>query len=50
VGGGRRWGNGEGGRIWCKYCVHMYVNGKMISVETISGMGGEGNEEKCWRG
>jgi hypothetical protein len=22
-------------------CIHMYVNGKMISVETIPGMGGE---------
>jgi hypothetical protein len=28
--------------IWCKYWVHMYVNGKMISVETIPGMGGGG--------
>jgi hypothetical protein len=27
MGRGRR-GNGEGRRIWCKYCVHMYVNGK----------------------
>jgi hypothetical protein len=24
------------------YCVHMYVNGKMIPVETIPGLGGEG--------
>jgi hypothetical protein len=23
----------------CKYCVHMYVNGKMTPVETIPGMG-----------
>jgi hypothetical protein len=23
-----------------KYCVHMYVNGKMVSIETIPGMGG----------
>jgi hypothetical protein len=22
-----------------KYCVHMYVNEKVITVETISGMG-----------
>jgi hypothetical protein len=22
------------------YCVHMYVNGKMIPVEIISGIGG----------
>jgi hypothetical protein len=41
VGGGRRWGEDIGGRIWCLYCVHMYVmyvNGK---VETIPGMVGE---------
>jgi hypothetical protein len=25
---------------WCKYCLYMYVNGKMRSVETISGMEG----------
>jgi hypothetical protein len=29
-----------------KYCVHMYVNGKMTSVETILGMKGEGDEEE----
>jgi hypothetical protein len=29
---------------WCKYCVHMYVNGKIVSVETIPGMGGGGYE------
>jgi hypothetical protein len=23
-----------------KYCVHMYANGKMRSIETIPGMGG----------
>jgi hypothetical protein len=21
------------------YCIHMYVNGKMLSVETVPGMG-----------
>jgi hypothetical protein len=25
----------------CKYCVHMHVNGKMIPVETVPGMGGK---------
>jgi hypothetical protein len=25
--------------VWCKYGVHMYVSGKMIPVETISGKG-----------
>jgi hypothetical protein len=29
------WGNGEGEGIWCKYCVHMYENGKMRPVEII---------------
>jgi hypothetical protein len=27
-----------GGWILCKYCVHMYVNGKMRPVQTIPGM------------
>jgi hypothetical protein len=31
----RRW-------MWWKYSVHMYENGKMRPVETISGMGGWG--------
>jgi hypothetical protein len=25
--------------IWCKYCVHNYVNRKMRPVKTSSGMG-----------
>jgi hypothetical protein len=33
-----------------KYCVHMYINGKMISVETIPGMGGGGNKGEWLRG
>jgi hypothetical protein len=28
----------------------MYVNGKMISVETIPGMGGKGNKRDWWWG
>jgi hypothetical protein len=28
-------------KVWCKYCVHIYVNGKMRSVETIPWMGRE---------
>jgi hypothetical protein len=40
VRGRRRWGKCVGGRICCKYCVHMYVNGKMRPVETIPGLGG----------
>jgi hypothetical protein len=39
VGGGRMWGKGVGGWIWCKYYVHMYVNGKMRTVESILGTG-----------
>jgi hypothetical protein len=30
---------GVGRGIQCKYCVHMYVNAKMIPVETVPGMG-----------
>jgi hypothetical protein len=26
----------------CKKCVHMYVNVKVIPVETVPGIGGEG--------
>jgi hypothetical protein len=26
--------------MYCKYCVFMYVKGKMRPVETIPGMGG----------
>jgi hypothetical protein len=26
----------------CKYCVHMFVNGKNIPVETIPGIGERG--------
>jgi hypothetical protein len=36
--------------IWCRKCVHIYVNVKMIAVETTLGMGGQksggGNEFK----
>jgi hypothetical protein len=32
--------------MWCKYCVHMYVNGKMIPVETVPGIGGRGDKEE----
>jgi hypothetical protein len=39
VGEGRMWGKGVGQSIWYKYCVHMYVNGKIRPVETIPGMG-----------
>jgi hypothetical protein len=35
-----RGGKGVGGRIWCKYFIHIYVIEKLIPFETISGMGG----------
>jgi hypothetical protein len=35
-------GKGVGGWIWCKQCIHMYVNTKMIPVEAVPGIrGGE---------
>jgi hypothetical protein len=39
---GRRWilGEGLGGWMWCKYCVHIYENGKMRPVKIISGIRG----------
>jgi hypothetical protein len=39
-------GKGVGGCIKCKYCVCMYVNGKMIPVETIPGMGERVDKEE----
>jgi hypothetical protein len=43
-------GNGEGGWIWCKYSVYMYVNGKMIPVETVPEIGGGRDEGEWWKG
>jgi hypothetical protein len=38
-----RWqGKDVVGWKWCEICVHMYVNAKMIPVETIPGIGGGG--------
>jgi hypothetical protein len=45
VGGERVW---EGG--YSANTVYTYVNGKMIPVETIPGMEGEGDKEEWWRG
>jgi hypothetical protein len=39
VGGGRWQEMGVGGWIWCKCCVYMYANAKMIAVKTIPGTG-----------
>jgi hypothetical protein len=30
--------------MWCKYCVHIYVNRKMRPDETIPGMEGVGDK------
>jgi hypothetical protein len=46
VRGGRCWGKGVGDGIQCKYCVHTYVNAKMIPVETTPGIGGGWMNEK----
>jgi hypothetical protein len=46
----RRWGKGVRRSIWCKYCVHMNVNGKKIPVETISQTGGGELKENGGRG
>jgi hypothetical protein len=32
-------GKGVGGWIQYKYCIYMYVNAKMIPVETVPGIG-----------
>jgi hypothetical protein len=45
VGGRRMWGEGIGGWIWYKYCVHMYVNWKMRLVETVPRIGEGGIKE-----
>jgi hypothetical protein len=42
VGGGEEERKWESRVIECKYCVYVYVNGNMISTETIPGRGGEG--------
>jgi hypothetical protein len=36
---GRMWRKGVFVFCICTKCVHMYVNGTMIPVETIPGMG-----------
>jgi hypothetical protein len=36
-------------RIWCKQCVHMHVNAKMMPAETVPGIR-EGDEGGKWGG
>jgi hypothetical protein len=38
-----------GGWIQCKKCVHMYLNTKMIAVETVPGILGGGDKGEQWR-
>jgi hypothetical protein len=33
-----------------KKCAHMYVNAKMIPVETVSGIRGGRDKRERWRG
>jgi hypothetical protein len=54
VGGGESGERLQEGKLCCKYCIHMYINGKMIPVETVPGMGAgrikendRGGEFKC---
>jgi hypothetical protein len=49
-GEGWLWGRGVRGSIQCKNCVHMNVNAKIIPIETIPGMWGEGDKGERWRG
>jgi hypothetical protein len=35
-----REGKDVGVQIYCKHCIHIYVNGKMTATEIISGKGG----------
>jgi hypothetical protein len=44
-GKGKDVGKGGGRWIWYKYCIHRYVNEKMIPVETIPEMRGVGIKE-----
>jgi hypothetical protein len=50
--GWHQWGGRKDVRrwVWCKYCVHMHINRKMIPIETIQGMGAGGDEGEWWRG
>jgi hypothetical protein len=44
IGKGRWQGKGIGVWTWYEKCVYMYTNAKIISVEIIPGMRGEGNK------
>jgi hypothetical protein len=48
--GGKRWRKDVGSVNISKYCIHMSINGKMLPVKTIPGMGGRENKGAWWRG
>jgi hypothetical protein len=41
---------GKGEQIWLKYCVQMYVNGKLYLLKLFKNRGREGNKGEWWRG
>jgi hypothetical protein len=45
VGGGEEMVKGERRWIWCKNCIHMFVNGNIIAVDVILGSGDERKKE-----
>jgi hypothetical protein len=49
MGGGGCGESVQGGWIYCKYCVYMYVNEKIIPVETIPGMAEGEDKGEWWR-
>jgi hypothetical protein len=41
-------GKGHKRVIWCKKCIHMYVNAKIKPVKTTSGIGAGGVGDEEW--
>jgi hypothetical protein len=48
-GRGRWQGKGVGRLIWCKYCVHMYVNEKLYLLKLFQEYR-RGDKGEWWRG
>jgi hypothetical protein len=44
----RMWGEDVRGWLWCKYCLHMYENGKVTSVKTNNRV--RGDKKEWWKG
>jgi hypothetical protein len=49
VGDRRSWRKGCRRMNICKHCVYMYINGKMIPLETLPGMRRCRDTEEWWR-